>query len=305
MDESKSMAAASKSELRNQLIDKIQHGLLEPEEAEQEAKLLGLEPLCPKPDPDAFDPMPIQDWTLLMALAWIMFRDADPVRQVWDEYRRKSYRWHSCRLPAEGGQVREGFFLRAGEPAELDDLQVMETYGEMEASLKASMEEAKADLLRQLRAGHVHVTGIPESPHEKRERVQIPPYRLKDLDLYSSRGGIVLRDIHTHGVDPGFKHVLTDRADVIRHWSAAEARRAATVDKIAQCKEWLVNLIRSGAKEKSKKEYKAEAMSLFEIGPYQFDTVWQKVVEKEPKWSQPGRPKGKKKKSSDLNRPAN
>src|SRR4051794_6108674 len=74
--------------LRDELIDKVQHGKLTPAQAEAEAVRLGLDPFETCPDPDQFDPMAEARWTLPMAVAWISWRSWDRVREYWDAYRQ-------------------------------------------------------------------------------------------------------------------------------------------------------------------------------------------------------------------------
>jgi hypothetical protein len=68
-----------------------------PAEAEAEASRLGLPKLAKKPDPAEFDPMKEPSWTLIMALAWIMWRTPDAVRNHWDAYRVECEDWVSLK----------------------------------------------------------------------------------------------------------------------------------------------------------------------------------------------------------------
>ncbi|MGC1577505.1 MAG: hypothetical protein WA813_15560 [Beijerinckiaceae bacterium] len=74
---------------RDDLIDKLHRGELNPDKAMREASKLGLLPLVGNADPSIFDPVAKAFWTPLMAVAWIVFRDVNRVRWVADEYRMK------------------------------------------------------------------------------------------------------------------------------------------------------------------------------------------------------------------------
>jgi hypothetical protein len=66
---------------RDDLIGKVNHGTLSPEEAEAEATRLGLGPLAQRPDPAALDPMAEAYWSLPMAVAWLAYRTPEAVRE--------------------------------------------------------------------------------------------------------------------------------------------------------------------------------------------------------------------------------
>ena len=74
---------------RDDLIEKVFLGELTPREAEEQARKEGLPKLAGEADPSIFNPMSEPDWTLLMAVAWIVFRDDHQVRLCADEYRTK------------------------------------------------------------------------------------------------------------------------------------------------------------------------------------------------------------------------
>ena len=78
---------------RDDLLAHVLSGSLEPEEAEIEARRLGLAPLLDAPNPVDFDPLDEPDWSLLMTLAWIITRDLGVVRQQWDAWREKKAFW--------------------------------------------------------------------------------------------------------------------------------------------------------------------------------------------------------------------
>src|SRR5262249_24020634 len=76
---------ADASVVRRFLIDLVRAGKIHPSEAEQEFSRLN-KVLNPEPDPAKFDPLRELHWTLVMALAWIMWRCVGDVQRHWDQY---------------------------------------------------------------------------------------------------------------------------------------------------------------------------------------------------------------------------
>ena len=87
---------------RDALIVDVLDGRKTPDEAEADARRLGLDPLASSPDPALFDPMEVPSWTLLMAIAWIVWRSPNKVREWWAEYRVQCLEW---RLQEWGGHA--------------------------------------------------------------------------------------------------------------------------------------------------------------------------------------------------------
>lgn len=78
---------------RDDLLGAVADGVLAISEAEDRAKLLGLGPLNPDPDPAEYDPGKEVAWSLLMALAWIAWRDIDRVRDFYPPYLQQLRVW--------------------------------------------------------------------------------------------------------------------------------------------------------------------------------------------------------------------
>jgi hypothetical protein len=78
---------------RDVLISKVQHGELTPEQAETEAAAQGLPPFETTPDPARYDPMTESRWTLVMAIAWIAWRDIKYVQECGSEFSSKCTIW--------------------------------------------------------------------------------------------------------------------------------------------------------------------------------------------------------------------
>ncbi len=74
---------------KNQLIDDLADGLTDPVEAMERASAHGIE-LVKKPDPAKFDVMNMAYWTVPMALAWIVWRDAEQTLMACNEFREQN-----------------------------------------------------------------------------------------------------------------------------------------------------------------------------------------------------------------------
>ena len=91
------------------LVQKVAAGELSIDKAEAEARALGLPGLAISPDPERFDPQNETDWTILMALAWIMWRDLGRVRSVWDKSRAGCSSWsHIGRVIPDEADPKKG-----------------------------------------------------------------------------------------------------------------------------------------------------------------------------------------------------
>jgi hypothetical protein len=82
---------------RTALITRVGSGVMTPEEGEAAADRLGVAPLLEKPDPAKLDPMKEVFWTLPMALAWLMTRNVEAVREVWPPWRDANEFWKPWR----------------------------------------------------------------------------------------------------------------------------------------------------------------------------------------------------------------
>ncbi|GAB5461079.1 hypothetical protein [Hoeflea alexandrii] len=60
------------SPTRDELIDRVSYGEMTPDEAEAEAKRLGYELFARVPDPNDFVPSREAQWTLPMAVSWVL-----------------------------------------------------------------------------------------------------------------------------------------------------------------------------------------------------------------------------------------
>ncbi|MDO8397611.1 MAG: hypothetical protein Q7T45_07310 [Bradyrhizobium sp.] len=112
---------------RDDLIDKVQYGVMTPDEAEAEAELLGLRRLASHGD-KTLDPLREPDWTLPMAAAWIAYRTSDAVRGQWDDYRLDCWEWRFRKWRVGfDGPVHEGHFLEQCSRATLAKLSISDS----------------------------------------------------------------------------------------------------------------------------------------------------------------------------------
>lgn len=146
------------SRLRDTLIRQVEDGEIEPDVAEARAAAAGLSPLATVPPPDRFDPMSLGTWSLPMALAWIIWRKPEMVREWWDDYLQECRQWLFI-------EVR-GYRLRPREKASVAGLGYSENIdavcndaAESVRRLK-TVQVAKAELWRMLELGAVSATAV-------------------------------------------------------------------------------------------------------------------------------------------------
>src|SRR5215208_29522 len=179
---------------RDDLIDKVRYGKLTPAQAEAEARLLGLEPLAKCPDPSEFNPMAEAWWSLPMAVAWIVWRSPNRVRQYWDAYRRECWDWHfhHWRVGVDG-PVYDGYFLEERSPATLVRLRLSESFDDADDSEPKpmmSLGEAQHACWQALQEGLLQATGLSR---QTGERTPIPAHEWRDLEYFEERNRDVVR----------------------------------------------------------------------------------------------------------------
>lgn len=191
--------------LRDKLHEKIRVGK-EPwtrnvNRGDEVAVYLGLEPFVTEPDATRFDPMREPTWSLMMALAWIIDRTPEAVRDHWEDYRAECQEW---------GPWMDGWREHDRRPpAELEDL-------------KVPGKAAVAMLTRELRDGRVlRADGKPPN----KARVEIPAREWRDLEIFDGarisrrEGRSVGREqvylTHKRGTVPVYEDVQISREALI------------------------------------------------------------------------------------------
>ncbi len=199
----------------DELIDKARNGLITPEEAEVEAVRAGLLPLAYTPNAADYDPLRETWWTLPMAVAWISRRQADAVRDVWEDYTNQCRHWifREWRVGFEGPTTK-GFSLEYRSRPRFLDLIVSDKLrvagGE---AAEMSFAAAKEALWVALREGFFEATGIAS---DSDKRVAIPPMEWRDLEA-----------AEVHGVDliaagqTSYRDVCVQSRSVVGFWPQA------------------------------------------------------------------------------------
>ncbi len=208
--------------LREDLIARASVGNLTSEQAEAEAKRLGVGPLASKPDPEDYDPLAETYWSLPMAIAWMAYRQADAVRERWDTYREKCWLWRRSRY-RDGNMIRTGWILETRGPANLAYLAVGAIVDQSDGiELIMSVHEAQDALWMGLQEGFFSATGISS---ETGRREVIPAIDWQEMVATQPRVG-ARDEIVDKRLTRGFKEVLVPSASVRGFWAAPKEQRA-------------------------------------------------------------------------------
>ena len=163
---------AAKSRLRDELIRRVKIGEITPDEAEDEAEALFL--LEVRPQWVQLDPRTEDQWSLLMALVWIIERDLIAVRSVWTEARRAAMCWVSSPLTefdGIGAECNKGWELKPLEPATVGDVEavVAEKADFMLPPFIVSGTTARNALWANLRSGRLPASGRCRGTKEQQD----------------------------------------------------------------------------------------------------------------------------------------
>lgn len=200
---------------------------MSPEEADAEARRLGLEPLSFKPDPADNDPMREPFWTPVMAIAWVVWRSPDAVRESWPDYAARCRGWRFHRLPGgpDGGAV-EGFSLEPFAPPSLVTLHLVDvapySVGREPRTTLVPLGEARDQFLRALRDGLLTATGI--ALPSGGQRGEIAQVEWMDLDFVYDNDEDRFHRKHSFGRE-AYRHVLVRREQVVKLWKPRSAPR--------------------------------------------------------------------------------
>jgi hypothetical protein len=205
---------------RDDLIDDVQNGRMSPEAAEEEAARRGLPPLARVPDPASYNPMGETWWTLVMAIAWIVWRSPRKVCEFWDRYRHECWDWHD-RGVRRGPDTPVQWFLKQREPATLSRLIREANYDKANGLLpndRISVEDLKAKLWKVLSNNVMQATGMKRLNGE--ERVLIPDHEWCDLAPFQRKDRTVLLVRKGQSVSDasGYNDVMVRRQSVMALW---------------------------------------------------------------------------------------
>ena len=246
---------------RDDLFERVRRGELKPQQAEDEAQRLGLEPLSSRPDPGAFDPARKSRWSLAMVLAWIVWRDMAEVREWDSQYRADCWDWQPSRyrLASEGeaAQVFDGFAVVQRSPASGE---MFEAFGYIPLSDRHTAfrpgnapVQAKRELWDALLDGKLTAEGVPASGGA---RIDVPSREWADIEDCTG-GGSPFREYFRyrhHPLGRAYDDILWMRDEVRGIWppiaepeapsgqphSATRRMSHAAADR--EFKEWLAAL---------------------------------------------------------------
>ncbi len=182
-------ATGPKSRLRDELISRAKLGEITPEDAESEARLVDCGLLELRPETLDLDPGTENEWTLLMALVWIIERDPSAVRAVWNRARRDATEWVESPLAESDGtgtEHKKSWELKPLDPPTVGEVDavVEEAAAFMLPPFIVGGVGARGALWANLRSGRLHAQGKRGGTSE---RIDIPMSDWTDLDWLADR----------------------------------------------------------------------------------------------------------------------
>lgn len=201
---------------RDQLFDRAKYGELTGDEADAEAIRLGLGRLSHIPNRDEFRPEAEPQWTITMAVAWLVYLDLEQVREWFAPYRGACthWIWRRWRNGPTGG-VSEGWLLEGRSKPTLARLGMGSLWDNRGDNLSQYMtvREAQEALWMALREGLFVASGIPL---QSDRRTEIPPLDWNELVAVEGRGE---RDEVRYGqLGTGYRDVLVPARSIQGHW---------------------------------------------------------------------------------------
>jgi hypothetical protein len=258
---------------RHDIVMRVRRGEMSAEAAEDWAKANDQSPFFPAPDNPRFDPMKEPYWTLAMALAWIIWRTPDSVRENWNAYRQRNA------------------FLK---PVDMHD--VWREDANVSGSETPGATLAQKELWTELQNGRIEASGVPRfvrgeiGVRGESGRMPIPGHEWIDLSPINFHSGEADSIATATDVEARYDAVRVPRDDVESIWPTQQSSSAASTN----CRRWLEKLMRGSPREKpkSKADFLGEAQSKFTgLSKREFDRVWSEAVkESGATWSKSGRP---------------
>jgi hypothetical protein len=231
---------------RDDLIELVRYGNLKPGEAEAEAAANGWPPLAFEPPLPAFDPIQVTRWSIVMAIAWIAWRDIDVVRRQQSDFRAECTHWlfrHWQEPSATGARFkkRSGWFLESWNDtstARLALLQAIRTADDNSPTMQMPVREAEASLWRALSDGLV--VAIALDPRGK--PLDIPQRDWAYLKLFEERNHDALK---YNALDPEqpFTETKIPRDDILKLWPRVAPYLAADERTIWPIEPYMLKLI--------------------------------------------------------------
>jgi hypothetical protein len=281
---------------RDRIITLVQSGKLTPAKAEAEAKARGWPPFAQAPAWPAFDPRRESRWPLVVAIAWIAWRDLERTRQQFPAYRRERWDWCFCEWnkPVKRGTAfmrRAGWFLQMAPEQTIIGLQMLESYlhsrGELPSAARMTVAAAEQELWHALADSQLNAEALDETG----KPVDVPSREWGYLKRFEEGN----REVLKYGpLDsrPRFTQVNLKSRDLMRLWPSTPA----TMKAEHNCARWLAQqMAQSPTKRpKSRAAFWTDAKRQFRgLAKRQFDRAWDKAVAETgaENWSKAGRPK--------------
>ena len=279
------------------ILARLGAGEIEPSEAEAEVKALGLPPLAAQPTDVQFDPRTKPEWSLPMALTWIVSRDLEMVRWADNDFRdrvtvpRTIGGCPECEAdePQPHDKCRHKWIIAPLEPMSLATAQ-MEFIARGEASILA---DAKLDLWRLLISGKLTAHALnSESPPLV---VEIPKIHWPRLRPGSDpeTGLDYLRFEHGPAT-PAYRDVAIPSGELLKEFPPKGHRntQAAATER----RKWLMEKIRQSPQKRSvaKADFVRESVDTHGLSENAADLLWKDCVSTFPEWRKRG-PNGPRK----------
>jgi hypothetical protein len=269
-----------------------------PEQAEAEAKAAGLPPFESQPGRAEFDPMDESRWSIIMAIAWIAWRDPELVMRQGPEYRTRCASW----VPREWNQLaqngksfanRKGWFLEPWPKVSAMTLTMIDNdlrgRGHLPESAHPTPGQAEKELWRALSEERLKAEGFDK----RGALVEIPAREWAHLKLFEERSLDVFKYAAMDTEEP-YTQVRFRRDDLTSLWPREYAKAKSEGD----CRRWLITLMRQspGERRKPKLQYQKEAQAKFRpLAARQFQRAWDAAVQESAatSWCKAGRLKTK------------
>ena len=230
--------------LRDRLLMQALRGEITKEQAEATAAARGFAPFETRPELPQFDPKRRSHWSIVMAVAWIAWRDFELVREQDPEFCSKSIRWSRCTWrepPIDGSDPsagrspgtdrpdrRDGWVLEEPPQPTIDRLVLSKTLKKAKANLPPTavmtIREAVAALWYASAEGHLSAEGF----NAVGAVVEIPSREWAHLRLFREGGRDVLR-YTISGAEP-FTAIKFRQSDLLRLWPVAADIQTTNAD---------------------------------------------------------------------------
>jgi hypothetical protein len=208
--------------LRDRLLMQAERGEITGEQAEEAAAAHGLEPFERKPELPRFDPKLKSHWSIVMAVAWIAWRDFGLVREQDPEFCSACFHWiyrkwkDRCDKTAEPVE-RAGYFLETRLAPTVSRLalldRILRTQGNVPSTAVMTILEAVAALWQALSKDSLIAQGFDAHGAV----VEIPSREWVYLRLREERGRDVLSYDAIGPLEP-FTAVTLAQSDLLRLW---------------------------------------------------------------------------------------